>query len=346
MSKLLDAEMFLQKLRVTPVIDVRFPGEFAQGHIPDAYNIPLFTDDERTEIGTIYKNTGQKAAISRGFELAEPKLTWYARESKKVAHNNEILVHCWRGGMRSESFAGLCEAAGIRVSVLKGGYKAYRRFIRKKFGCCRELIVLSGLTGCGKTEILHELERLGEQVVDLEGVAQHKGSAFGSIGQREQPTNQQFENDIAAIWQNFDMSQRIWIEDESRHIGKAFINEVLFEKMKAAFFYIIEIPDKFRIKRLERDYCVLSSDALIQVVNKMQKRLGLQRVKKAVKHLESGECRLAISVLLTYYDKKYADGIRRRGLVFAHSLRFQHEESAPNHIAKTLIDFANNKNCN
>ncbi len=132
MSELLDAEMFVQKSKATPVIDVRSPGEFAQGHIPDAYNIPLFTDDERTEIGTIYKNTSQKAAISKGFELAEPKLTWYARESKKIAHNNEILVHCWRGGMRSESFAGLCEAAGIRVSVLRGGYKAYRRLIRKK----------------------------------------------------------------------------------------------------------------------------------------------------------------------------------------------------------------------
>ena len=339
MPELLEAELFILKSGEIPVIDVRSPVEYVQGHIPGAHNIPLFTDDERAEIGTIYKHVNREAAIKKGVEHARPKLKWYVEQSQKVARNNEILVHCWRGGMRSESFAGLCKTAGMKVSLLEGGYKAYRRSIRKNFQKCQNLIVLAGMTGCGKTEILHELEKLGEQVVDLEGFANHKGSAFGFIGQKRQPTNEQFENDIAGVWQNFDMTKRIWIESESLRIGKVVINEALFAKMRAAFAYIIEVSDSVRINRLERDYCNFPADELIALVAKIEDRLGSQSANKVIEFLENDQCRQAIAVLLNYYSKSYLYGIKKREQTHIHTLQFDDQDSSPDFIAKKLIEF-------
>lgn len=341
--ELLDAESFILKSRKIPIIDVRSPVEYAQGHIAGAHNIPLFTDEERAEIGTIYKQTNREAAIKKGVEHATPKLKWYIGESQKIARNNEILVHCWRGGMRSERFAGLCKTAGIKVSLLEGGYKAYRRSIRGRFRECQRLIVLSGMTGCGKTEILHELETLGEQVVDLEGFANHKGSAFGFIGQKPQPTNEQFENDIAGVWQNFDMAKRIWIESESLRIGKVVINDVLFAEMKAAFAYIIEVSDNVRLNRLERDYCDFPTDELIALVAKIKERLGSHNADKVIGFLENGQYRQAIKVLLNYYSKSYVYGIKRRNEKHTHMLQFDDENSSPDAIAKKLIETDNLK---
>lgn len=336
MYRTLRPDRFLQAANGSQIIDVRSPGEFAQGHIPDAFNIPLFSDQERSEIGAIYKNDSPDAAVKKGLALARPKFAWYLGQCRRIARDKEAFIHCWRGGMRSNGFAGLCDEAGINVSLLEGGYKEYRRLIRKKFSRCCRLIVISGMAGCGKTEILHELKNLGEQVVDLEALARHKGSAFGFIGQKEQPTNEQFENNIAAVWQNFNMSQRIWIEDESLRIGKVVINDVLFKKMQNAVICNIEIPIEARIKRLERDYRNIPADVLIQVVNKIQQRLGLQRSETVIRFIEKKDYVHAIQELLIYYDKGYVYGMRKRN-VSPHTLQFNLGDSGPKSIAKTLI---------
>ena len=175
------------------VLDVRSPSEFAQGHVPGAINLPLFDDAQRADIGTIYKNSGKDAAVLRGLRHAGLKMADLVVQAKAIAEGrNSVLVHCWRGGMRSQSVGWLLRTAGMDPLVLDGGYKAFRQFARATFEVPWNLRVISGLTGAGKTRVLLLLKDVGEQVVDLEGLANHRGSAFGGIGQPNQPSTEQF----------------------------------------------------------------------------------------------------------------------------------------------------------
>jgi tRNA 2-selenouridine synthase len=188
--QVLPPEEFLLKANTTPVIDVRSPGEYDEGHITGAINIPMFTDDERAVVGTIYKKSGRLSAINRGLTIIGPKMAALTQEALKHAKDGELLVHCWRGGMRSESMAWLFGRVDIKCSILMGGYKVYRNHLLESLGDMPNVCVIEGHTGSGKTAILYELEKLGEQVIDLEGLANHRGSAFGNIGQAPQPTSQ------------------------------------------------------------------------------------------------------------------------------------------------------------
>jgi tRNA 2-selenouridine synthase len=177
-----------------PMLDVRSPGEFARGHIPGAQNIPLFDNEGRAEVGTIYKQKGKQPAILRGLELVGPNMATMAERGRLTAIDNTVFVHCWRGGMRSGSVAWLLESYGVKVFTLKGGYKAFRRYMQQQFEAPKNLLVLGGRTGSQKTTWLHALQGDGEQVIDLEGLACHKGSSFGMLGEHPQPTQEQFEN--------------------------------------------------------------------------------------------------------------------------------------------------------
>ncbi|HEU4717669.1 MAG TPA: tRNA 2-selenouridine(34) synthase MnmH, partial [Bacteroidia bacterium] len=212
----LSIENFLLESTGIPVADVRSPAEFAGGHIPGAFNIPLFTNEERAAVGTIYKQQGNEAAVLKGLEFVGPKMTAFILKARENAPGKKIAVHCWRGGMRSASMAWLFETAGMEVLLLSGGYKAYRNFVLSNTGRKFDLRVVGGETGSGKTDILHELARKGEQVLDLEGLARHKGSSYGAIGQDPQPTVEQFENDFVHALTKLDPSRPVWIEDESR----------------------------------------------------------------------------------------------------------------------------------
>jgi tRNA 2-selenouridine synthase len=166
--------------------------------------------------------------------------------------------------------------------------------------------VLQGPTGSGKTPILEALERQGEQVIDLEGLANHKGSAFGGLGMPNQPATQQFQNDLAAELDQMDRAKRIWIESESMSIGKVYLPENLWQQMNLSRRIALEQPRDWRLDRIVQQYGEFNVDALIEKVEKLEQRLGNQNVTKAVEHLRVGEIREAADILLFYYDKSYA----------------------------------------
>jgi tRNA 2-selenouridine synthase len=305
-------EDFLIFNKEIPMVDVRSPMEFEQGHIPDAINIPLFDNSERVTIGTLYKNSGQKEAILIGLDIAGKKMRALAELGLKTAKNKELLIHCWRGGMRSASMAWLFETCGIRCRVLNGGYKSYRNHIRKCFSLPENLLVIGGMTGSGKSDILVELENHSFQVLKLERIANHKGSAFGNLGELPQKSNEQFENDVFTALSKFDMKQPIFVEDESRNIGRNIIPLEFFLKMSGSRQILIEMDKELRIKRLVDDYGKFSSQELKECILKISKRLGGQNTQAAIDFLENGKLEEAAEISLRYYDKTYNFGLLRK----------------------------------
>jgi tRNA 2-selenouridine synthase len=324
-----------------PVVDVRSPAEYAQGHIPGAINIPLFDDDERAVVGTLYKQNGPYAALLKGLDIAGPKMSGFVKEAMKIAPARKLKVHCWRGGRRSESMAWLLSTSGFQVSVLAGGYKAYRRNIKQTFGNLHSLVVLSGKTGTGKTEILHEMERSGHQILDLEKIACHKGSAFGALGEAPQPTTEQFENNLFHHLQTLDLSKTIWTEDESRFVGKVAIPDELFSKMRSAKVFRVEMPLYLRVKRLLEDYTHFPKDDLIAAVNRIERRLGGQHAKAAVEAIQHDDFAKAIEIVLFYYDKTYNYGLERRDPLTISVLEVNTLDAEEN--AQRVIEFFNDK---
>ncbi len=337
MAKYLPIDEFLALSGTLPVVDVRSPAEFAQGHIPGTVNIPLFDNDERKQVGIRYKLGGKENAVLLGLEIVGPKLAQFAKEARKHSKNKKIMVHCWRGGMRSASMAWLFETAGIETYILEGGYKAYRRYIRQQFSKPAKLIILGGYTGSGKTDILKQLERHGEQFLDIEALAHHKGSVFGPLGQQEQPTNEQFENNLAKKWNNLDFSKHVWIEDESRQLGKVGIPDPLFSQIRSAKVVKITIPKNERVKRLVKEYGDFDKNLLLKQLLKIKERLGGQRLKEAVSALENNDMSTVASLTLQYYDKAYEHGIGKRdpNTVFELNLA----EDNPGKNAETILEF-------
>lgn len=312
MGKLLVAT-FLDKSKKLPVIDVRSPAEYAEGHIPGAVNIPLFDDEERKQVGTAYKQTGQKEAILLGLELVGPKMRSFVEKAQQFASEGETLVHCWRGGMRSESFAWLLNTAGIKAHTLKGGYKAYRKHTLAAFGQFPNLIVLTGETGSGKTSTLHALAALGEQIVDLEAIAHHRGSAFGGIGLGNQPTTEQFHNNLYQYWHTLDTARPVWIEDESFCIGQVKLPHELWDQMVKAPVVKVTLPKNIRIKRLVEEYGKYDRNILRSAILKIQKRLGGLRTQQACEALENNHLKEVADILLYYYDKSYQRCLTKKG---------------------------------
>jgi tRNA 2-selenouridine synthase len=267
--------------------------------------MPLFDDEERSVVGTLYKNSGREAAILEGLGFAGKKLQAMVKQARRIAPGRKMLVHCWRGGMRSESVAWLLSTAGFEVYLLDGGYKSYRSYIRETWERECSLIVLAGKTGTGKTEILGHIERLGHQFLDLEKHAHHKGSSFGAIGQEIQPTNEQFENNLADAWLVLDFSRPVWIEDESRFIGKVGIPEALFNRKQRSLTLFVEIPVSLRIERLIREYTIYPKEVLQQALSNISRRLGNDKVKIAAEAIENNDFYAAIAMVLNWYDKSY-----------------------------------------
>ena len=299
---------FLARPDGVPIIDVRTPDEFAIGHIPGAVNVPLFTNEERVEIGTAYKQQGRSSAVNIGLRRVGPRLEELARTMLDLADPAapHLHIHCWRGGMRSASVAWLMESTfGCRTATLKGGYKAFRQWVLASFEIPRELRVIAGLTGSGKTEILRHLAALGECCVDLEGLARHKGSAFGQLGEAAQPTQAQFENELALVWRATDPGRPVWLEDESRMIGKRSLPLPIWERKQSARFHVIELPDDERITHLCKVYACFSPDELAASVGTIRSRLGGGRAKATMEALHSGDFAAACRIILSYYDRAY-----------------------------------------
>ena len=306
MAELLEIESFISLSARFPIVDVRAPLEFQQGHIPGAKNIPLFDDHERKVVGTTYKQVNKEAAMYAGLEFAGKKLVQLAKEGeRKAGKNKTLLVHCWRGGMRSKSMVWLFETMGLSCYLLEGGYKTYRRYVRDILVSPLNLLVIGGRTGSGKTAILHHLQKMGEQVIDLEGLAHHKGSAFGALGELDQPTTEQFENDLCRIILALDPEKITWIEDESRNVGKCVVPGELYFRMKESEIVFLDIDRELRARHLVGDYAKYDQDDLRACVLKIEKRLGGDRTHEALEAIDREDYYQTAMITLHYYDKAY-----------------------------------------
>lgn len=304
MSKEIQIEKFLELSNTTPIIDVRSPAEYEQAHIPGALNLPLFSNEERELVGTIYKQKGKVKAVTAGLEIVGPKLVTFTKFALSLK-SESILIHCWRGGMRSASMAWLLETVGLKCNILTGGYKSYRKYIREQLETPYNIILLGGFTGSGKTDLLKILDKSGNQIIDLEGLAHHKGSAFGAIGESPQPSTEMFENILYKELSKLDSSKPIWVEDESRNIGRVFIPEPFWLQMRQSPLVVIDATFEQRVERLMRDYGGYQTESLKASIQKIEKRLGYDKCKLALEACENNNIKTAAQICLLYYDKAY-----------------------------------------
>jgi len=298
-----------------PLIDVRSPGEYYKGHMPNSINIPLFDNDERSIIGTIYKKEGRKKAVIEGLKFFEQKmellldnLFMTIESHKTIAYkNNEffIRIYCSRGGMRSQSIAWLLEKYKLNSITLKGGYKIYRRWVLDIFSKKLNIVVIGGKTGTGKTRLLSLLDKYKYQTIDLEGFACHRGSTFGGLGMKEQPSNEKFENKIAEKLNSFKNTNNIFVEAESANIGKCKIPHEFFNQMKKSRRIEIIRSESNRLDELIHTYSVFKKEELQESVLRIKKRLGPQRTKIALESINNERWDLVCKSVLEYYDKCY-----------------------------------------
>ena len=327
---------FLQKAQQLPVLDARAPKEYAIGHIPQAHSFPIFSDEERARVGTAYKQQGHDPAVLIGLDLFGPKMSSFVREAEKLAPQKELLVHCWRGGMRSSAMAWLLDFSGFKVHLLQGGYKAYRHFMQEQFEKSRPLLVLSGFTGSGKTDLLPYLQQHGQQVVDLEKLASHKGSAFGSIGMAPQPSTEHFENLLGMELLKLDEQKPLWLEDESISIGRVQMPKPLFDRMQLSPTILLEVPKQLRVQKLAEEYCRTDKALLEAAIGKIGKRLGGLATKEALEAITAGDMEKMVDIALTYYDKAYTYDLARKQQVLP--LQLEGIDTAEN--AQQVIEFA------
>ena len=321
---------FLLKSANRIVLDVRSPGEYIHAHIPNAVSFPLFTDEERKVVGTTYKQQSREQAIKVGLDFFGPKMRMMVEAVEDLVKKNqpasheakpEIFIHCWRGGMRSAAIAWLLDLYGFKVYTLAGGYKAFRNHVLQTFELQLPYKILGGYTGSGKTHVLNELEKNGELAVDLEQLASHRGSAFGSYNMPKQPSQEMFENKLALQLLskaeilksgNVDSDKGIWLEDESQRIGNVNIPSALWKTMRNSPVYFLEIPFEERLKYIVEDYGQCDPQKLVEAVQRISQRLGGLNTRNVLLHLEQNNLEEAFKILLNYYDKYYLKGLRNR----------------------------------
>ncbi len=318
-------EEFLTLSVKHPVLDVRSPGEYAHACIPGAYSLPLFSDEERKVVGTAYKQQGREQAIKIGLDYFGVKMRAMVEAVEEIAKSarssgadmdgidekTTVLVHCWRGGMRSAGVAWLLDLYGFRVYTLAGGYKAFRNFVLRQFEKQYTFRILGGYTGSGKTDMLREFESRGQAVIDLEGIAHHKGSAFGDLGELKQPSPEMFENILALKLRAYG-SRPVWLEDESRRIGDINMPLSFWNAMRGSPVYFLDIPFEERLKYITASYGQYRKEDLIDATTRIRKRLGGLNTKNVISFLNEDNYTGAFRILLAYYDKFYAHGLNNR----------------------------------
>ncbi|WP_407524509.1 tRNA 2-selenouridine(34) synthase MnmH [Lacibacter sp. MH-610] len=320
-------EEFLQLAQQHPVLDVRSPGEYKHAHIPGAVSFPLFTDEERKVVGTAYKQKSREEAIKIGLDYFGVKMRKMVEEAEDIvgrvplADNRNtdnvqpptktILIHCWRGGMRSAGVAWLLDLYGFKVYTLIGGYKLFRRWVLEQFEKNYSFKVVGGFTGSGKSYVLKALEQNGQTVIDLETLAHHKGSAFGNIGMPPQPSQELFENKLA-LELHRKANRCIWVEDESQRIGDVNIPIVLWKQWRQQPLYFLDIPFEERLKHITEEYGKLERERLVNSIIRIKKRLGGLETKESINALIEDRVEDCFRILLRYYDKWYLKGMNNR----------------------------------
>lgn len=329
----LNIQEFIQLAKNSPVLDVRSPGEYLHAHIPGAYSLPLFTDEERKVVGTAYKQQSRKTAIKTGLDYFGVKMRSMVEEVEDIVarftlgntnspvpplgDGGGILVHCWRGGMRSAGVAWLLDLYGFKVYTLAGGYKAYRKWVRAQFESRYNLKILGGYTGSGKTLVLQQLQQEGLPVIDLEKIAGHKGSAFGGMNEKPQPGQEMFENMLAfsLAEQTGTSGHPLWLEDESQRIGNIKIPDHFWRQMRSSEVFFLNIPFEERLQYITAEYSGFETEKLHNAISRIQKRLGGLETKIALGFLQAHNHSGCFRILLKYYDKWYSKGLYNRDAV-------------------------------
>ncbi len=298
-------------------IDVRSPDEYCKGHMPNSINIPLFNNFERSVIGKKYKVSGKNPAVLEGLAIIDDKLNKLIDDlilaiDKDISSNQvgdktrrNIKIYCARGGMRSKSVSWLLKKINIDSVTLKGGYKSYRNHVLNSFNLKHKIILIGGKTGTGKTRILKLLRCYGNHIIDLESLANHRGSSFGGLGMKSQPSNEQFENLIADELNYSINKEIIYLEAESANIGKCRIPIEFYKQMKDAQRIEILNNQRNRLTELIKTYSIYDGNDLKEAVERIAKRLGPQRTKKAKDSINSKNWEGVCEAVLDYYDKCY-----------------------------------------
>jgi len=313
MITILSITEFLETHKSAPILDVRSAGEYEHGHLLGSISMPLFTDEERSVIGTLYKHDGREKAIEKGLEYVGPRMADMVRRARQItADGNQIKLYCWRGGMRSNSVAWLLHTAGMHVIVLEGGYKSYRRHVLHYLNQSFQFNVLGGYTGSGKTEILKAMQQSGAQVVDLESLANHRGSAFGALCMPAQPSTEMFENKLYQHLIQLNPQKPIWIEDESKNIGKVFLPHNIHASLKSSQTYFIICDAEKRREHLLSLYGEASIHEIQDALERIKKRLGNEAYQSGCDMLKSKKLDQFCEIVLRYYDRSYEGLISKR----------------------------------
>jgi tRNA 2-selenouridine synthase len=302
-----DELLKLQEKKELMLVDVRSPSEYRDSTIPGSLNIPLFNDAERAEIGTIYKQDSTESAKKRGLEIVSAKLPEFIREFQQIDANKAVF--CWRGGMRSKTSATVLDLMGIRTYRLQGGVRAYRKWVVENLEHIDfkpEAYVLNGYTGSGKTLILQQLREKGFPVLDLEGMASHRGSIFGQIGLR--PNNQKtFESLLLQDLMAYKDSPYVLFEAESKRIGKVVLPPFFIEKKEQGMQIFIDMPMEERVRHILDDYKPWEhKEDCIEAYEKIRNRIHTPVAAEIAANLEAEDYASAVRLLLEfYYDPRY-----------------------------------------
>ena len=295
------------------IVDVRSPGEFAQAHIPRAHNIALFTDEERAEVGIAYTKVSQEEAIRLGHSFVDPKKDQFIEQARALgASQKPLLLHCWRGGMRSAAVADLFDGYGIDVTVMEGGYKAYRHHVLSDLEKPWPFVIIGGRTGSAKTDVLQALAHRHAQVIDIEGIANHRGSAFGALGLPPQPSSEMAMNMVHDSLRKFSKNEPIYIEDEGPRVGSVVIHAPMHVYMQSCRTLVLNVPILERARYTAGVYGDASKSDLIDSFRRIRKRFGGERVQRAIDAVERDDLVEASRIALEYYDPTYDYALSKR----------------------------------
>ncbi|BBI99792.1 tRNA 2-selenouridine synthase [Ferrigenium kumadai] len=294
------------------IIDVRTPSEFADDHIPGAINCPVLSDEERITVGTLYKQVSPFEARKVGGALV----------AKNIAHHLETrfhghpkswkpLIYCWRGGQRSGAMSIILAQVGWAAHKLEGGYKTYRRDVLEQLDTLPQSLnyrVVCGPTGSGKSRLLAALAETGHQVLDLEGLAQHRGSVLGKLPQKPQPSQKWFDSQLLLALRGFDPARPVYVESESKKIGSIALPAVLFDAMHASACLLLETPMDVRVAGLQEDYLHYINDpeALIAQLQSLHQFHGSEKLEHWSGLIRAGDFpALVEELLMLHYDPTY-----------------------------------------
>ena len=332
-----ELQSFQQNINHT-LIDVRSPQEFQEATIPGSINIPIFSDEERSEVGTIYKQVGKEEAEKKGLEIFSKKLPTFVETFRNI--QTEKTVFCWRGGMRSKTAATVVDLMGISIQRLTGGIRAYREWVVDSLAQMDfrpSVYVLDGFTGTGKTILLQQLKKLGYPVIDLEKMAGHRGSIFGQIGLK--PNNQRsFDALLLEKLQQYEQEPFVFVEGESKRIGKVLIPDVLFNKKQNGFHFLIDLPMEVRVQTILDDYQPWKRpNEFEEAFHIIKKHIHTPVRKQIAVALTEKKYAIAVELLLKYYyDPRYSHANRIFTKDQQHSIQAVSVEDALEQITQTV----------